>query len=283
MPHCLSVKETMLRCSIYPALFYGYESKPPAANVFLQIRAAAARALLGPSKSLSSVLALSLTRNGILDPEYWLTLRALSLARDFLLRSGPAVVIQFLYIASRFRGSLHQLKRPASALPFLLCNIGWQITSEGVLHVSAFRSFSLVGVSLQRIRGHLTLSWQVQLVRTHTARESWYHFPDIDLLSTVKTLLKFNDGLRKNMTKELSGGCQLASQKQHWLDSSDGTCQFCQPPDTRTHRLMTCPIGAEVREPFMNVWRSLAESGDCMLEFPFVMVHPHLEALHLMH
>ena len=38
MPHCLTVKEIMLRCSIYPALFYGYEVKPPAQNVFLQVR-----------------------------------------------------------------------------------------------------------------------------------------------------------------------------------------------------------------------------------------------------
>ena len=127
MPHCLSVKEAMLRCSIYPATFYGYETKPPAQTVFGQVRAAAARALIGSAKVLSSAIVLALTKGGILDPEFWFVLRVVLTARSFLLNARESIVSRFFWIASRFRGSLHLVRGPASALSHLLCGIGWHL------------------------------------------------------------------------------------------------------------------------------------------------------------
>ena len=283
MPHCLSVKEAMLRCSIYPATFYGYEAKPPAQNVFTQLRSAAARALIGPVKVLSSPIVLALTKGGILDPEFWFILRAIATARSFLLNATPQVVNDFFWISSRFRGSLHQVRGPASALSHLLCGIGWQITADGFLHVSAFQSFPLLSTSLQRLRRFLVHTWQDGLVRSLTSRFSWFQFPDIDLVNTPRVLARFSDSQRRVHLKEIAGGCQLASQKKHWLDSADGLCPHCKMEDTRTHRLLECPLGAEVRVPFKPSLDFLVESESCLLEYPVIMVDPDVQALSLLH
>ena len=240
-----------------------------------------ARALIGASQVLSSAIALSLTKGG--SPEFWFTLRALSVARDFLIAAPESIRQQFFQIASRFRGTLHQVRGPASALSHLLCNMGWQITCDGLVHVSAFQSFPLLGTSLQRFRRAMILTWQDGLVKTHTSRWGWFQYPDIDLISTTKVLNQFNDGQRRALIREIAGGSQLASQKAHWLDSSDGTCQFCGQPDSRSHRILSCPIGAEIRLPFQPVLDRLVEDDSCLLDFPVVLVDFDLLTLHSLH
>ena len=157
------------------------------------------------------------------------------------------------------------------------------ISKEGVLHVSAFQSLPLLTTSPHRIRRFLLQTWQEGLAKSLTSRKSWYQYPDIDILNTVRVLNRFSDAGRGVHLKEIAGGCQLAAQKKHWQDSSDGMCSFCGQEDTRSHRLLDCPLGSEARAPFQSALSGLVSDESCMLEYPVVLVDPDLQALDLLH
>ena len=279
----LSVKEHMLTSSIYPATFHGFEIKPPPQDAFQKLRAKASRALLGQSTTLSPSIALLFGLKGILDPEFHYVCKLLSCVRLFLLRLSPQRVLDFCYLASHFVGSLHSVHGPAAALGFTLRILGWQLDSSGHLHVSTFISVDLTCCSLQRFRRCLIHAWQYQLVRSTTSRYSWFSFPDISIIDTRQVLSLFADPQRSLLIQEIAGGYQLAGQKGHWLETSDGTCEFCGGIDSRAHRLAECPLGAEIREPFRSLFDFIDSTGAGLLDFPVVCVHPHMEFLRTMH
>ena len=143
IPHCLSIKEIILRYSIYPGIFYDYEIKPPAQKTYLRIRSLAARDLFGASKVLSSAIALSRIKNGILDPECWFILRVFATARNYFQSTSPDIVSSFFHIISTFRGSLHQVQGPNSVFGLVLCNRGWQISNLGERYMPFLSIISL--------------------------------------------------------------------------------------------------------------------------------------------
>eukprot|EP00435_Cladocopium_sp_Y103_P031817 s28_g8.t1 len=282
MPHLLGVKETMLRTSVYPAALHGAEIKPPSIDHFQQLRTRSARALFGFNNSLSPAIALSCTKGGILDPEFWLTVKALFTARHFLLTQKPDHVQMFFRLCSKFQGTLSQVCGPASALAFLLRQLTLQLDAQGCLHVTAFLKFPILRVSKKRLLRYLEDAWMNKLIVMHTARFKWFHFPDISRVGTTKCLQAFADTKRWQLIREIAGGYQTASQKQKWLTTESGLCPHCNQPDSRYHRLVECPLGAHIREPYQAKLDHLIEQESLLLEFPVITIHPNLEAINLM-
>ena len=283
MPHQLSTKEAMLRTSIFPAALHGSDVKPPAIDTMLQMRSKTARALFGSSANLSPAIALACTKNAILDPEYWLILRAIANARTFLAPKTMQMQQDFFWLSSRFRGSLSQVHGPASALAHLLEKVDWKIDRLGQLHVTAFLHFPLLEVSLKRIERFLQKAWMDKLVIMHTNKTKLFHFPDIARIETLAVLNKFVDGKRWLLIREIAGAFQTASQKQRWLDNSSGLCPFCNQPDSREHRLLECPIGAEVRQPYQQAIAQWIADESLFPAFPVISVYPEDEAFQLVH
>ena len=279
----LSVKEHMLVSSIYPATFHGFETKPPAQDVFQRLRSSAARALIGDASSLSPSVALLFGNKGVLDPEFHFIWRLLLLVRRFLFGLSRQRVLDFFHLASHFLGLLHQVHGPAAALGFTLRNLGWQINSSGVVSVDTLLDFDLLHCSPARLRRFLENSWQTQHIRTFTSRWGWFEFPDISILDTRKILSLFQDPQRTLLIRELAGGYQLSTQKKHWLESEDGICRHCGQENSRRHRWKECPIGSDIREPFASLFQYVESTGSCMLDFPAVFVHPDRNALRLLH
>eukprot|EP00435_Cladocopium_sp_Y103_P041521 s66_g11.t1 len=282
MPHTLSIKETMLRTSIYPAALHGTEIKPLSIEHLQQLRTRAARALFGHNNSLSPAIALTCTKGGILDPEFWITLKALTTARHFLLSQPPQVQKSFFYLCSRFQGNLANVTGPASALSFLLSHLSLQIDAEGFLHATAFLKFPVLQVSLKRLTRHLQHAWMDRLVILHSARYKWYSYPDIDRFATTQTLQRFADTKRWMLIREIAGAYQVASQKKRWLNHETGLCPHCQMPDSRFHRLVECPLGTEIRQNYQVKIDELLDAESLLLEYPVITIHPNLEAVTLM-
>ena len=277
----LSVKERILVTSIYPVALHGTETKPPVQESFIKLRSQAARALYGDAHSMSPAIALLFGKKTILDPEFHFVVRLIATVRRFVASLAHRDQVDFFAIASRFHGTLAKVHGPAASLAFTLTNLGWQINNHGVIHVTAFVSLPLLTTSLQRIRRFLSLAWQCKLVQTFTCRYSWFHFPDISVCDTRDVLNNFHDAQRAMLIREIAGGYQLESQKQKWVDTSDGTCVFCDLPDSRSHRMLECPIGHDIREPFLSLLHEIEDDGSCVVDFPVVMVHPDLEPLYL--
>eukprot|EP00435_Cladocopium_sp_Y103_P066472 s251_g28.t1 len=181
------------------------------------------------------------------------------------------------------RSNLSQVHGPAAALAYLLDHINWKLDSQGRLHVTAFLAFPLLQISMHRITRFLQDAWTEKLILMLTARTKWFRYPDISRRETVSVLCKFPDPKRWLLTRELAGAFQTAAQKKHWVHGATGQCDFCQHDDSRVHRLLECPIGAEVRQSYqseIDAWK-LAES--LMPEYPFVTIHPEWEAMTLVH
>eukprot|EP00435_Cladocopium_sp_Y103_P012086 s3797_g3.t1 len=282
MPHVLSVKESMLRTSVFPASLHGAEIKPPACDLMQSLRSKSAHALFGANTSMSPAVALACTSGSILDPEHWLIAKSLVTARAFLMQQSPQLQNSFFWICSRFCGTLAQVHGPAAALAWMLSNIDWKIDAEGNVHVNAFQKFSLLKHSKQRLMRFLQKAWMDKLVLMHTTRTKWYQYPDIARDETLAVLRKFPDSKRWMIIREISGAYQLASQKQKWITHSDGLCSFCQGEDSRVHRLVHCPVGSEVREPFVSLLHELLDEESLLLEYPVITQHPDAEAIELM-
>eukprot|EP00435_Cladocopium_sp_Y103_P072441 s1543_g40.t1 len=282
MPHALGVKEHMLKSSIFPAALHGSEIKPPSIDSMQMLRSRSAHALFGHCKSMSPALALACTNGTILDPEFWLISKAIAMARSFLSQQPEDTKAAFFRTCARFRGTLHQVCGPASALSHMFCNIGWQIDPNGLVHVSAFLSFPLLGCSSQRLTRFLVDAWMDRLVILHTARYSLFQFADIARLPTVAVLKKFSDKKRWMLIREISGAFQTSSQKKTWVKDATDTCDFCDMKDSREHRLLEFAVGAECRQPYLQLLHDKHEADSHLLKFPVLTVHPNLEALLLM-
>eukprot|EP00435_Cladocopium_sp_Y103_P005344 s502_g1.t1 len=282
MPHQLSVKEAMLRTSIFPAALHGAEIKPPACDTLQQLRSKSAHALYGNSSSLSPAIALACSGGSILDPEFWVTAKAITTARAFLIKQSPEVCAKFFHLCSRFRGTLQNVHGPAAALSFLLCQIDWKLDAHGNLHVTAFLKLPLLGVSIQRVMRFLEQAWMEKLILLHTARTKWYNLPDIARVETLAVLKRFQDTKRWLIVRELAGAYQVASQKQKWLSSSTGACSFCQGEDSRRHRFLECPVGQHAREPFQHLLDELVQEDSLLPDHPVVIRSPDLDALQVM-
>lgn len=165
---------------------------------------------------------------------------------------------------------------------YVLQEIGWQITSSGLLHVSAFESFSIHEVSVQRITRFLIQTWQQGLVKSKTQRFSWFALPDFDRVSTMLTLRTLQPAQRCHIIREIAGGYQLASQKAKWTHD-DPNCSYCGEPDSRPHRLLECPVGQEARQQYHSLITSLQEEDSILSEVPVVIVSPCSSWLQTLH
>eukprot|EP00435_Cladocopium_sp_Y103_P074345 s105_g48.t1 len=282
MPHQLSVKEAMLRTSVLPAALHGAEIKPPASDTLQQLRSKCAHALYGATTSLSPAIALVCSKGSILDPEYWLTAKAITTARAFLLQQSEDTRNKFFLLCSRFRGTLQHVHGPAAALSFLLCQLDWKLDAEGNMHVTAFMKLPLLGASAKRLLRFLEQAWMDRLILLHTARTRWYSYPDIARQETLAVLQRFSDNKRWLLVREIAGAFQTAQQKQKWLTTATGTCEFCQGDDSRCHRFMECPIGSHAREPFRQLLAELALEESMFPDHPVIMRQPDFEAMQLM-
>eukprot|EP00438_Fugacium_kawagutii_P034410 Skav207745 [mRNA] locus=scaffold362:495056:499741:- [translate_table: standard] len=277
MPHDLSVKEHMALASVFPTAMHGVDIRPLSKANLSHLRSKTADALVGRSRTLSPVILLLCTSNDILDPEYWMLKRIILAARAYLLRATPDHVAAFLATASQFRGTVTQVRGPASALGYAVQQLDWTIDSTGVIHATAFDFFNLCHMSVRRITRLMTLAWQKDLIKTRTERYSWFAQPDICRVHTCAVLARFADKDRVYLLRELAGGYQTDHQKHHWDSEHPEHCSFCGQQDSREHRLLHCPVAQPARVPFTQLLHELSESGFDLPAFPVATMHPHFE------
>eukprot|EP00438_Fugacium_kawagutii_P031582 Skav225869 [mRNA] locus=scaffold810:352535:355828:- [translate_table: standard] len=269
----LSVKEHLVRASVFPSVFHGVTIRPLAQEHLIKLRSQVANALFGTCHTMSPAIALLFTDNAILDPEYYMYETIIAQARRFLISAEQVQANAFLQIASQFSGTVRNVRGPASTLGYVLQEIGWQITNRGTLHVSPFESFAIHEVSFQRLRRFLQQSWQQDLIMTKTQRESWYRFPDLSRALTLPCLRTLTSPQRCHIIREIAGGYQLASQKAKWTHD-DPNCAYCHEPDSRPHRLLSCEVGHQVRTHFSDLTHALQEEDSLFAEIPAMPVPP---------
>ena len=163
LPQTLEVKEHLVIASIFPAAFCGSEIRPISCQKLESVRSKVAASLFGEGRNLSPPIAVLCAGNTILDPFFHVILKAILIARQFLLTATAVVYDDFCSLVSSFRGSLSQVKGPASALAYYISQLGWQMNPLRVVHMTAFLSFPLHKISVGRLRRFAILAWQDDL------------------------------------------------------------------------------------------------------------------------
>eukprot|EP00435_Cladocopium_sp_Y103_P002124 s820_g1.t1 len=283
MPHDLSTKEHLLQTSVFPAMFYGAELFPVAQDMLSKVRSAAADALLGKSHSMSPAIPLSLTKNAILDPGYFVVLQALRSAMHWLSLQSRQVCQQFFQVAASFTGCTRNTKGPATTLKHYVTQFAWNIDKLGYIWIDGVVKVHLLRDGFPRLKWFLDRAWHQQLILMHTARFSQINLPDISRLDTVAVLAKFSDADRRLLLRELAGAYQLEQQKQKWTEDATGQCQFCEQQDSKEHRLYDCPAFAETREPYREVIQQIHHEGFTFSDLAVVHAHPDHDFHHLLH
>ena len=142
-------------------------------------------------------------------------MQALEAARRFLLQSTPDDQQMFLKILAKHNGCSNACKGPASCLKHYILRLGWTVDPDGLVHVSAFVSLSLLTASKQAWQYWALQSWQQEIMQ-HTDRQALQGVRAINLGDTRAVLKKLSSGHFARIIQEISGAFQTASQKQKW-------------------------------------------------------------------
>ena len=148
MQHDSQTKTHLVRAAVYAQVAYGTELTPLGTNHTDQLRSQICEGVLGPSHSRNSALAIAALPN-LMDPEVYITHRAIKAAKRYLPRATPQESQAFLHDVATHSGTWSHCKGPAGSLKCYLLRQGWLIDSHGHIQVTAFIRISLVHTGLK--------------------------------------------------------------------------------------------------------------------------------------
>lgn len=280
MPHDVHTKSHLARTAILPTL-YGVALLPLGEAHVVQMRSQLANATLGFNHSRNSTLAVQFLPH-LLDPAIWIILQAIEAARRFLLQSTPGDQQMFLKVLSKHNGCSNTCKGPASCLKHYILRLGWTVTPDGLVHVSAFVSLSLLTTSKQAWQYWALQSWQQDIMH-FTDRKALQGARAINLIDTRAVLKKLPPGHFSRIIQEISGAFQIASQKQKWDATASADCPFCTNIDSRAHRVYDCPATTHIRAQHQDIVDFYRFQSDLIHELPVLFVDPKQELIQTIH
>eukprot|EP00438_Fugacium_kawagutii_P019091 Skav234719 [mRNA] locus=scaffold634:296928:300053:- [translate_table: standard] len=280
LPHALDVKIHLIQAGVYAAAFYGVELVPLGKSHTDSLRTSVCAALLGPSSSRNSYVAL-LCMPGLLDPELHVIKVAISAAQRFLRQCSETKRRAFLTVVCQHSGTSAKCRGPAGSLRHYLDRIDWQMDMDGNHHVSAFQKYPFLTMSKRQLTRCLLTSWSADLLTLHSSRASWRGRSPIHPWETRRVLGQFEPMQQKLLLNELSGAFQTAQQQAKWDPASSGRCPHCDDFDTREHRIWDCLATQHIRTAHQAFLQSLAFEGFDYHELPVIYKHPHTEPFHV--
>ena len=277
----LPVKSLLLKGGIYPLAFYGLAVLPLGATHFDHLRPLCADSLFGKSASRNSAISL-IAAPAALDPFEYAVVSVLRTVKRFLFQLEDHQADLFYFLASRHDAIAAHCHGPAGVLAYWLSKLGWQIDKWGHIHVHAFHKVSLKLTSMPSLARWVRNEWQKEVFQFHCSRASIRHL-QFDMFATRKLIGELQPSHQPSIVLEIAGAFQTEQQKRKWASDTTGSCVHCGQPDTRFHRLYTCPATADLRAPYAPVLKALQEEGSLIHELPACVADPGAELITLVH
>ena len=272
MPHGFTTKLHLIAQGVFPATFYGTELVPMTETHVSQLRAQVAAALLGPSQSRNSAIAVFMCPKD-LEPFEYLLVRTLRIVRRFLHRF-PDQQLRFFRLLAKAKGIFHDIRGPAACLKYYLLQLGWTASPEGYIHVTAFCSLHLCRDSLQSFARAIHATWADTLLASWSDRRSHRGLGAINHFDTVACFKDFSEAETFQLLQEISGSFQTAAQQAAWDPTVTDTCKFCQQRDSRHHRWFECAATSEVRDRYQESVEFALEHMPYFADLPVVLHNP---------
>ena len=266
-------KARLIQTAIWPAALYGFEGRLVSPECVQQLRSGACKALVGNRPSASPFLALSVLTPRVVDPEIFLLAQAvLSLQR--MLTIDRIVALWWLQVTARQCGGPGRVFGPASALAGMLRRNDWTLREDGKASGPGNASFSLFDDPPKMIRAALRTAWLDQVVSRVAHRNGMSHagVPAPDVADRV--LRQLQPGMQCHVAQTMVGAFMSGAAKAKWDRLQDPTCSLCGQVDSKMHRLLECPVAANLRALYQPVLAFVEDEMPHWLHCPFPTACP---------
>ena len=270
MPVSMQTKAQLLTDACLSKALSHTETYHVGAPWFRELRSAMSRTLVPDRKITNPYLAVMLLSKYTMDPELYYIQQCIRSIRRFLLSVQDITKTQFLQIAATHNQKPMKIHGPAGTLATSLMKLGWQITSNGVIHTDAMLDLNLLTSPLVSLMKCATNSWMKNISQFGLSREEWRNLPVIDRSATIKIFMQLTHTQQNVVSRFLTGSYMEPKQKAH-VREGPVLCEICQKEeDTMQHRLLSCPQTDFVRHEYSEVMQHLEQADPCHLHLPVV-------------
>ena len=255
----------LLQCSCYPKAAFGIELNKSDCSTFNRFRSNAKKSLGYNKQGSSPWILLSLLGN-TLDFELYTVKRTILFWRKYLQIFPNRVQEVFRKIATNDKG-------PLSGIISCLNKLG-NVTPLGYWNTHHFGVVNWLTTSQKWLCYIINFEWKFHACKQLQGRQ---HFlaTMVDSESFSKNVAKFNHE-EQSILKNHAGGTQYTHDaKSHFDPNTSDQCPFCKNHrDTRTHRILDCPVLAPCRTHFNpKVWKEL-RGNETLRHFALLPMDP---------
>ena len=271
----LDVVAKIIATAVWPKAFYGQEISQLGKQHFHEIRAAAAKALLGKSQPGLAALANMLSSPTLVDPELHVIINAVRAAKNMLHLQTQEQQDLFYKIASQAKGTCASSRGPASALKGYLERLGITLTPNGTLMLISGVNLHLRDTPFPTIKKFLKEEWMRDLPIMTSERKTVIHAPMISYRHTQQIIQKFTIADQKRILHDVCASYQMQDQKAHWTEQQSDQCPFCTNADSRRHRATACPALQDVYDRHSAVITNMSDCNDIHFDLPVIFHSPY--------
>ena len=243
----------LLQCSCYPKAAYGIELSKSDCSTFNRFRTNAKKSMGYTKQGSSPWIILSLLGNQ-LDFEHYTVKRTILFWRKYLQTFPTRVQEVFKKIAINEKG-------PLSGIIACFNKLG-NVTPLGYWYTPHFGIVNWLTASQKWLCYIINFEWKFFACKQLQGRQH-FHASMVDSDSFLKNVAKFTPE-EQAIIKNHAGGTQYTHDaKSHFDLNTPDLCPFCkQDRDTRSHRILHCPILAPCRAHFnQKVWGELRDNA----------------------
>ena len=267
----LQTKTKMLQACVWPLALYSSDTTYIGTHHFTSLRRAALNCLVGKWHNASPVVACFFLSRFLTDPMLHTILQCLRILRR-IASVQPELANETILDALSWTGS--RPFGPATALRQYLKNLGWELKADGSVIGPDYICFNVLHDSCRRITKLARLMWSHHILGMVDRKGFGDHVPDVATFHRVFHGLTEEE---QHLTKfNVVGAFQTAAQKAKWDEDMSDACELCGQPDTREHRLLSCPMLQEIRDGAQHACEVLQHERQEWVYLPIPRAHDQL-------
>ena len=238
----------------WPRALHAVSGSPLARSHFSRLRTGAVRGLKAHRVGTSPMLHL-VSQGFLHDPEVWALWQTIKDARDF---GDPTLFLSNLSMCAGDKKAL-PTNGPTAILIGRLEHLGWNILPTGFLE-DDIGSFNVLECPIDVLRFRIMVSLPMLLAKEVAHRQCFDGLHQVDIGETHRLVSSFSSADRVFFVCSLDGTMYTRKGYQHWNESFDNQCPFCQGEDGFYHRLWQCPHFSPQRDNIPQDLRPLIDS-----------------------
>ena len=174
-------------------------------------------------------------------------------------------------VAPSYRSTSVASHAASLALPRPLqeCCADWIMHADGTASGPGNATFSLFDDPPKVIRAALRVAWRDQLASRVAHRNGMTHagVPDPGIADRI--LRRLQPGMQCHVAQTMVGAFMSGAAKAKWDRLQAPTCDLCGQVDSKTHRLLECPVAANLRALYQPVLEFVVDEMPHWLHCPY--------------